>query len=175
MSYLCTRKTERTNAGAVVQLVRILACHARGRGFESRPHRKEESFETLLFLFTKRTPPPASPRVAMGIAPLTRHRWTSVHLLKDLVRPCMGGSNYNRLVATSAVHYTPRPWEGQGGRVRSRDRNSGGRTHLLHRPTGGILLQHGQEQACTLPQGIPGLLREHLTCKIDTYARQHTN
>ena len=53
MSYLCTRKTERTNAGAVVQLVRILACHARGRGFESRPHRKEESFETLLFLFTK--------------------------------------------------------------------------------------------------------------------------
>ena len=67
MSYLCTRKTERTNAGAVVQLVRILACHARGRGFESRPHRKEESFETLLFLFTKRTPPPASPRVAMGI------------------------------------------------------------------------------------------------------------
>lgn len=25
--------------GAVVQLVRILACHARGRGFESRPHR----------------------------------------------------------------------------------------------------------------------------------------
>ena len=51
MSYLCTRKTERTNAGAVVQLVRILACHARGRGFESRPHRKEESFETLLFLF----------------------------------------------------------------------------------------------------------------------------
>lgn len=40
MSYLCTRKTERTNAGAVVQLVRILACHARGRGFESRPHRK---------------------------------------------------------------------------------------------------------------------------------------
>ena len=89
MSYLCTRKTERTNAGAVVQLVRILACHARGRGFESRPHRKEESFETLLFLFTKRTPPPAL--------------------------PCMGGSNYNRLVATSAVHYTPRPWESQGG------------------------------------------------------------
>lgn len=27
----------------------------------------------------------------------------------------MGGSNYNQLVATSAVHYTPRPWEGQGG------------------------------------------------------------
>ena len=65
MSYLCTRKTERTNAGAVVQLVRILACHARGRGFESRPHRKEESFETLLFLFTKR-PPPSPPLYGRG-------------------------------------------------------------------------------------------------------------
>ena len=28
------------NTGAVVQLVRIQACHAWGRGFESRPHRK---------------------------------------------------------------------------------------------------------------------------------------
>ena len=28
--------------GAVVQLVRISACHAGGRGFESRPHRKRE-------------------------------------------------------------------------------------------------------------------------------------
>jgi hypothetical protein len=27
--------------GAVVQLVRIHACHAWGRGFESRPHRKQ--------------------------------------------------------------------------------------------------------------------------------------
>ena len=43
-SYLCTRKPKgATNNGAVVQLVRILACHARGRGFEPRPHRKEEN------------------------------------------------------------------------------------------------------------------------------------
>ena len=27
----------------------------------------------------------------------------------------MGGSNYNRLVATSAVHYTPRLGRGKGG------------------------------------------------------------
>ena len=46
--------------GAVVQLVRILACHARGRGFESRPHRRGERkeqhgklrFPVALFLFT---------------------------------------------------------------------------------------------------------------------------
>ena len=29
--------------GAVVQLVRIHACHAWGRGFESRPHRREDA------------------------------------------------------------------------------------------------------------------------------------
>ena len=31
------------NIGAVVQLVRIHACHAWGRGFESRPHREEDA------------------------------------------------------------------------------------------------------------------------------------
>ena len=32
--------------GPVVQLVRTLACHARGRGFE--PHRSRRSFHTLI-------------------------------------------------------------------------------------------------------------------------------
>ena len=35
MYYLCTRKRQ----GALVQLVRIHACHAWGHGFESRTHR----------------------------------------------------------------------------------------------------------------------------------------
>ena len=34
---------EKEVIGAVVQLVRIHACHAWGRGFESRPHRKEDA------------------------------------------------------------------------------------------------------------------------------------
>ena len=36
--------------GAVVQLVRISACHAGGRGFKSRPHRLKE-FQTELFFY----------------------------------------------------------------------------------------------------------------------------
>ena len=44
--YLCTRFRKgsvKYIIGAVVQLVRIHACHAWGREFESRPHREEDA------------------------------------------------------------------------------------------------------------------------------------
>ena len=46
---LSKRKRDIT-LGAVVQLVRIHACHAWGREFESRPHRKEATCGLFLFL-----------------------------------------------------------------------------------------------------------------------------
>ena len=43
--------------GAVVQLVRIQACHAWGREFESRPHRQNtkqiQDFESVFFVYTQ--------------------------------------------------------------------------------------------------------------------------
>ena len=38
--YLCTRLNEATTTGALVQLVRMPACHAGGHEFESRTHRQ---------------------------------------------------------------------------------------------------------------------------------------
>ena len=43
------KEVRHSKNGAVVQLVRIHACHAWGREFESRPHRKEEAEMLLLF------------------------------------------------------------------------------------------------------------------------------
>ncbi len=44
--YICTRLKKQ---GSVVQLVRIRACHARGRGFESRPDRKVLEIRGLFY------------------------------------------------------------------------------------------------------------------------------
>ena len=43
------KEVRHSKNGAVVQLVRIHACHAWGREFESRPHRREEAEMLLLF------------------------------------------------------------------------------------------------------------------------------
>ena len=43
------KKVRHKQIGAVVQLVRIHACHAWGRGFESRPHRKEAIHKGCFF------------------------------------------------------------------------------------------------------------------------------
>ena len=60
MLYLCTRNQEEitllkaTGSGALVQLVRIRACHARGQGFESPTHRtKEDNRKVVFFFFVK--------------------------------------------------------------------------------------------------------------------------
>ena len=52
-SYLCSPFNKKEN-GSVVQLVRIHACHAWGRGFESRPDRQISLTFVRLFLFIKR-------------------------------------------------------------------------------------------------------------------------
>ena len=52
-SSLVFRSKQQTNIGAVVQLVRILACHARGRGFEPRPHRNKEREPHKVLFFMK--------------------------------------------------------------------------------------------------------------------------
>ena len=55
MPYLCTRNQEITSeckgSGALVQLVRIRACHARGQGFESPTHRTKEDNRMVVFFF----------------------------------------------------------------------------------------------------------------------------
>ncbi len=46
-----SREKLKQKIGPVVQLVRIHACHAWGRGFESRPDRKKASGYSGAFLF----------------------------------------------------------------------------------------------------------------------------
>jgi hypothetical protein len=47
--YLCRFRLK--HEGSVVQLVRIRACHARGRGFEPRPDRKKHTVKTVCFFY----------------------------------------------------------------------------------------------------------------------------
>ena len=57
------KEVRHSKNGAVVQLVRIHACHAWGREFESRPHRREEA-EMLLLLFAGLAEPSRASRTS---------------------------------------------------------------------------------------------------------------
>ena len=59
-----------TLIGAVVQLVRISACHAGGRGFESRPHRRSLEKSRLLFFVITITSYPVVSIYAYKMLPL---------------------------------------------------------------------------------------------------------
>ena len=52
--YFCTEfhRGDFVNPGALVQLVRISACHAGGHGFESRTHRQQRKARTLSSRFS---------------------------------------------------------------------------------------------------------------------------
>ena len=89
-------KTART--GAVVQLVRIHACHAWGRGFESRPHRRNPETKVSGF-FVFRTPQPSNIRFCGNLQksaeqpskqrdapPGKSTTWTRIQLTPDRVR-----------------------------------------------------------------------------------------
>ena len=54
--------TKATINGAVVQLVRIHACHAWGRGFESRPHRRNPETKVSGFFVFVASPHPSNIR-----------------------------------------------------------------------------------------------------------------
>ena len=55
--------------GAVVQLVRISACHAGGRGFESRPHREKSSKRnSLLFYISRDLNPRPKIKLSRGLS-----------------------------------------------------------------------------------------------------------
>ena len=79
LPYLCTRKTKGYGfalpfIGALVQLVRIHACHAWGHGFESRTHRKPFIF------YIKKVPKPSGFGTFLFCIYFARSRYTYLYI-----------------------------------------------------------------------------------------------
>ena len=77
--YLCTRfetqttsRTKKRHTGALVQLVRIHACHAWGHGFESRTHRnRNRKVSVFVFIYIRPVPPGSGFFASKAATPIT--------------------------------------------------------------------------------------------------------
>ena len=89
--YLSRRKTG-TEYGSVVQLVRTLACHARGHGFESRPSRHScLQYASVAQLVEQRT---ENPRVVGSIPTGSTMKATKCGFSSfGRAPPCQGGGS----------------------------------------------------------------------------------
>ena len=103
-----SRKTHKTEQiGAVVQLVRIPACHAGGRGFESRPHRrrgwlKSESLAILsLFFFEK--PPLLTAQRKIPLTPRRLSSTTPVRGISSLAGSFLSFMSYSGMAGISST------------------------------------------------------------------------
>ncbi len=100
MPYICTRNQQMN--GALVQLVRIRACHARGQGFESPTHRKSRSKGDSFVFFCARGTRSVGGGMAQVIIPNTNnHPRTKVVILLILTA--------QQLIIFLPSFYLPRP------------------------------------------------------------------
>ena len=86
MLYICTRNQQMN--GALVQLVRIRACHARGQGFESPTHRRRDDLKVFSFFVHRGLVQLVAPRLTclrcgMSVGELLRNYKSCVYSQKS--------------------------------------------------------------------------------------------